>query len=53
MIELDRWRDWLPLPEPPRPPPTAEIVAGRMQHWRDTGEWRANWGEPPRLAASA
>jgi uncharacterized protein YdaU (DUF1376 family) len=47
------WEVWIPGSEPSRPPPTAEIVAGRMQHWRDTGEWRPNWGEPPRLAASA
>lgn len=51
LIERDRWRDYLPAPEPPAQPATEAEHAWRLQHYRDTREWRSEWGERPRDAA--
>lgn len=51
IIAQDRWRDFLPSPEPPAAPPTVAELARRHRHFADTGEWPAHWGEPPKKAA--
>lgn len=51
LLELDRWRDFLPSPEPPAKPATPAEHARRLRHLADTGEWPDHWGERPRQAA--
>ncbi len=51
---MDRWLrdgkhvDWL---EPDRPRPalvvTDDVKRQRLAHYRETGEWRSTWGDPP------
>lgn len=47
LLKADRWRDFLPVPEPPAEPATPAVLAGRIQHFRDTGQWNPAWGETP------
>lgn len=57
---MDRWlRDekfvgWLHPDKPAVPllPPTAEQLARRERHYRDTGEWRPDWGVRPQAEAA-
>ena len=52
IITADRWRDFLPSPEPPPQPATPAVIADRLRHYRDTGDWRPSWGpKPSELAA--
>lgn len=44
-----RFEDWL-TPERPSEPPTPQQIAWRHQHFRDTGEWRPEWGEREQAA---
>jgi hypothetical protein len=50
ILNEDRWRDYLPRPEPP-PVVSAAEQAWRLQHFRDTREWKPAWGERPKEAA--
>lgn len=50
LLNNDRWRDFLPSTDPPLAVSEAES-ARRLQHFRDTREWKASWGERPRDAA--
>lgn len=52
LLQVERWRDFLPSLEPPAAPPTAEALAGYVRHYRDTGEWRPAWGEKPKEIAA-
>lgn len=57
LLAEDRWREFEPGPAQ-RPAAhavtvTPEIHAKRVQHFRDTGEWRQAWGEFPEDLASA
>lgn len=51
---MDRWLrdgrhlDWLQAERPAAAPVTPEVAAARLRHFRDTGEWRAAWGEMPK-----
>lgn len=51
ILRGDRWRDFLPTPEPPPAPPSRAEMARRRQHFTDTGEWKPHWGERPKDAA--
>ena len=42
-----RFVDWLPGPDPPTVAVTPEILARRMRHFEETGEWREPWGPRP------
>lgn len=33
-------------------PPDPMVQARRVRHWRDTGEWKPEWGETPTLEAA-
>lgn len=47
----DCWLDGqIPGPDPPKPL-TPEAVAWRHDRYRETGEWRPEWGERPTAAA--
>ena len=56
---MDRWlrkaqfADWLPGPDPPAQPVTPEILARRIRHFEDTGEWREPWGPRPQKDRAA
>lgn len=52
VIANDRWRDFLPAPDPPARPVDAAVLAHRAQHFRDTGEWKPAWGDPPKDLAA-
>jgi len=52
LLAEDRWRDFLPSPEPPPVPADAAVMAAREQHFRQTGEWRPAWGERPETQAA-
>lgn len=52
LLTAGRWRDYLPKPEPPPGPVTPEVLRFREQHFRDTGEWRPEWGERPKAQAA-
>lgn len=52
LLQMDRWQDYLPRPEPPAGPVTPEMLAFRQRHFRDTGEWREGWGERPKDQAA-
>jgi hypothetical protein len=52
IVEGEHWRDHLPSQAPPPKPADAEVIARRLQHYRDTGEWRPDWGPPPEQAAA-
>lgn len=53
LLSLDRWREYLPSAAPI--PPPSEIDPAYRQyceaHFRQTGEWKPEWGERPRAAA--
>lgn len=36
----------------PDKPADDAVIAHRVQHWRDTGEWKAAWGRPPQEQAA-
>jgi len=51
---MDRWLrdgrhiDWLQAAAPaPATPAGPEVLAARLRHFHDTGEWRPAWGPPP------
>ena len=55
---MERWLrdqkflDWLEGDDPASAlPATPEVAAQRIQHFRDTGEWRESWGPPPEVGA--
>lgn len=50
LIQQDRWRDYLPRPEPPAIVNPAE-QQWRLDHYRATREWKPSWGERPKDAA--
>lgn len=52
IINLDRWRDFLPSPEPPAKPVTPVEQARRLRHLADTGEWPDHWGARPQDRAA-
>lgn len=49
MLNADRWRDFLPSPEPDRPvgPTDPAVLARRMRRFADTGVWEPGWGPKP------
>lgn len=48
-----RFVDWLPGPDPPTVAVTPEILARRMRHFEETGEWREPWGPRPQKDRAA
>lgn len=48
-----RYEAWLAEPDTPNAqgPPAPEVAAYRLRHYRDTREWRPEWGERPSEAA--
>lgn len=48
-----RYEAWLAEPDTPNAqgPPSREVLAWRLRHYRDTREWRPEWGERPSEAA--
>ncbi len=50
ILNADRWRDFLPSPEPPAIITPAE-QQWRLDHYRATREWKPSWGERPKDAA--
>lgn len=51
-LEGERFADWLPRPEPPPETVTPEILAKRVRHFTDTGEWKDHWGPRPKEQAA-
>jgi hypothetical protein len=47
-----KWEQHLPRPEPPPKPVDAAVIAHRVQHYRDTGEWKPAWGDLPKDLAA-
>jgi hypothetical protein len=52
IVANDRWRDFLPPPDVPAKPAGPEVIAHRLQHWRDTGAWDPKWGPKPQDQAA-
>lgn len=52
IVANDRWRDFLPAPDPPPRPADPAVLAHRAQHYRDTGEWKPAWGPKPQDLAA-
>lgn len=51
-LKAARFADWLPRPEPPPETVTPEILAKRVRHFTDTGEWKDHWGPRPKEQAA-
>lgn len=54
-LNQDRWADepeGKSGPEPPAQPATPAVIAARLNHFRDTGEWRPSWGPIPTEVAA-
>lgn len=51
IIEGELWRDCLAKPEPPPAEIDPAYRAHCEAHYRQTGEWKPEWGEKPRKAA--
>ena len=45
-----RFADWI-APDTTAAPLDERTLAKRLEHFRDTGEWKPAWGEKPRIAA--
>lgn len=50
---MERWMkkhqyaDWLPGHDPPQEPVSPDILARRLRHFEETGEWKDQWGKRP------
>lgn len=51
LIEGEHWREHRATPRQAQGPPDPDVLARRLQHYRDTREWKPHWGEKPRDAA--
>lgn len=52
LLHRDRWLDFLPAEKPPPQPALDPAFRAHCErHFRQTGEWRPEWGEKPKLAA--
>lgn len=53
-LSEERFTDWMRPPESPVAAigPTPAALAHRLQHYRETGEWRPTWGERPQEIAA-
>lgn len=49
----ERYSDWIVEAQPPAGPVDAAIHAKRVQHYRDTGEWKPSWPNKPNLESAA
>lgn len=51
LLNLDRWREYLPTARPQLTPADPAYRAHCERHYAATGEWKPEWGEKPRKAA--
>lgn len=53
-LRKEQYLDWMTEPtQAPAKPVSAEVLADRLQHYRDTTEWKSAWGPFPGSVSSA
>jgi DNA-binding transcriptional MerR regulator len=48
LLQRDRWREFLPKPKRVTPGASEAAVRNRVERWIELGEWRDDWGPPPK-----